>query len=250
MKGLIPQVKLFFKQNGSTILSCAAAAGVVATAIAAAKATPKAMQILEYEEEQKGEQLTNFEKFKIAAPAYIPAALIGAGTVSCIFGAHVLNKRQQAALLSLYSLVNSSYKEYQNKTKELYGANGDRRIKQAIANDRYFCEFPIAKDDGKQIFLDYYSLQFFQSTPEKVKEAEKTMNELISTRGYALVGEYYELLGLKSIYEDYESGWSNIMMDNYGCGPFELEFDSVTTENGDEFQIITMAYEPMPTCYM
>ena len=53
MQGLIPTSKTFFKKNGSTILTCFGAAGVIATAISAAKATPKALLLLEEAEKEK-----------------------------------------------------------------------------------------------------------------------------------------------------------------------------------------------------
>ena len=49
-------VKMFFKRNASTILTCAGGIGVVATAVVAVKDTPKAMQIIEQAEE-KAEQI-------------------------------------------------------------------------------------------------------------------------------------------------------------------------------------------------
>ena len=58
---------------------------------------------------EKQEELTKIEKVKIAGPVYIPSILIGAGTVACIFGANVLNKRHQAALVSAYTLAESSF---------------------------------------------------------------------------------------------------------------------------------------------
>ena len=40
--GLVPKVERFLKKASPTILTCIGAAGVVATAVMAAKATPKA----------------------------------------------------------------------------------------------------------------------------------------------------------------------------------------------------------------
>lgn len=85
--------KMFWKKNGSTILTCAGAVGVVGTTVLAVKATPKAMELIKMAEEEKGEKLTKTEVFKTAGPAYIPTALVGVGTLACVFGANVLNKK-------------------------------------------------------------------------------------------------------------------------------------------------------------
>lgn len=102
--------KLFWKRHASTILTVAGGVGVILTTVAAVKATPKTLESLEEAKEQKGEELTSVEKIKIAGPKYIPTILIGTGTIACIFGANILNKRHQAALVSAYTLVDSSFK--------------------------------------------------------------------------------------------------------------------------------------------
>lgn len=91
------------------------------TALMATNAKPKATKLLDKAREEKGEELTTFEKIKTAGPVYIPTIITGAGTIACIFGANILNKRQQASLMSAYALVDNSFTEYKNKLKELYG---------------------------------------------------------------------------------------------------------------------------------
>lgn len=91
------------KKNASIILSCLGAVGVVATAIVTAKATIKAVDILE--DAEKDHELTKKEKIKAVAPTYIPAVVLGASTVACIFGANVLSTKYQASLMSAYALV-------------------------------------------------------------------------------------------------------------------------------------------------
>ena len=86
--------------------------------------------------EEKGEELTNFEIVKTAGPAYIPATVTGIATIACIFGANVLNKRRQAALMSAYALLDTSYKEYKGKLKELYGEEVHQNIVNSIAIEK------------------------------------------------------------------------------------------------------------------
>ena len=119
MNKLVGKTKWFLKRNGSTILTIGGAAGVIATAVVAVKETPKALYLLEQAKKEKGEDLTKFEKVKVAGPVYIPSIILGASTIACIFGANVLNKRQQAVMTSAYALLDSSYKEYKKKVKEV-----------------------------------------------------------------------------------------------------------------------------------
>ena len=85
----------------------------------AVKATPNALKKIETAEQEKGEQLSKWEKVKAAS--YVPAVLIGAATVTCVIGANLLTSRRQANIASAYALVNESYKHYQNKVREIYG---------------------------------------------------------------------------------------------------------------------------------
>lgn len=155
------------KSTVSTILTCLGAIGVVATSIVAVKSAPKAKKLIEEAEHEKEVSLTKFEKVKAAAPAYIPAIVVGASTIACIFGANVLNKQSQASLASAYALLNSSYQEYKNKVVELYGEEADDRVKDEIVKDHYEeSEYDIP--EGEQLFFDFNTLQYFTSTMDKV----------------------------------------------------------------------------------
>lgn len=64
--------RLFIKRNSATILSFVAVAGVVATAITSANATPKAVRALNTAKLNKGEEeLTKIEKVKTVLVVYV-----------------------------------------------------------------------------------------------------------------------------------------------------------------------------------
>lgn len=157
----------FWKRNGSTILACVGAVGVIATAVMAAKATPKAMLILDEAKQEKGEELTKFETVKTVAPAYIPAAVTGAATIACVFGINALNKNQQASLMSAYALLDRSYKEYRRKVNELYGEEADDQVKVELAKEEYE-EIKETVSGEKELFFDFSTLQYFESTMDEV----------------------------------------------------------------------------------
>lgn len=167
MNNLVNVSKSFLKRNASTILTCIGAAGVIATSIAAVKATPKAEMLLREAEEEKGDKLTLLEMVQTAGPAYIPSLLIGASTIACIFGANVLNTRQQATLMSAYGLLETSYKEYSKKVKELYGEEADNNVKEEVTKEHY-TEIPETIPEGKQLFFDFKTLNYFESTMDEV----------------------------------------------------------------------------------
>lgn len=237
--------KLFFKRNASTILTCVGGIGVVATAVVAVKDTPKAMQIIERAEKEKGENLTTIEKIKVAGPVYIPAIAIGASTLACIFGANALSKRSQASLVSAYALLDNSYKEYKKKVEELYGEGADARVKGEVVKDKYN-ETDISRDDEKLLFYDYFSERYFESTMEEVMKAEYEINRELHTKDYVYLNEFYDMLGLDHIQSGWDLGWSmGASLSHYWKTWIDFRHEKVEMEDGMECYILTMT-EPIP----
>lgn len=236
--------KLFLKRNGSTILTVLGGAGVVATAVTAVKATPKAIKLIEVYEEQKGEDLTTLEKVRVAGPHYIPAILIGAGTIACMFGANVLNKRNQASLMSAYALIDNSYKEYKKKVGELYGEETHKEVISSIAKDKYTDDIRV--DDNKMLFYDEFLHRYFESTLEDVIKAEYNTNRQLQCNGVVYLNEYYEFLGVEPSQVGTYLGWSSGILESHYCAE-RIEFDhwKVILEDGLECCIITLRYEPV-----
>lgn len=239
------KTKLFFKKNASTILTIIGAAGVVATAVTAVAATPKAMNLIEEAKLEKGGELTKWEITQVAAPAYIPSLVIGVGTVACIFAAQVLNKRTQARLTSAYTLLNSSYKQYRKKAIDIYGEDADQKINEEIAKDQYEDEKPEIEDPTQMLFYDIYSQQYFTSTEADVQNAEYLLNRSLNIRGYASVKEFYDFLGIKSVDSGEELGWSTGMnLDYYWQEWIDFHHQYTIMEDGLECCIIYMMQEP------
>lgn len=242
MKGLVSSSRLFLKRNGSTILTTVGAVGVVTTTVLAIKATPKALMLLDDAKKEKGEELTNLEKIKVAAPIYIPTVVSGLSTVTCIFGANYLNKRQQASLISAYALLDNSYKEYKKKVKELYGEEIDDDITEHIAQDKY--EKTEVKND-ETLFYDALSEQFFKSTLVKVKEAEYNLNRDIHLQGWAELKDFYKYLNIEPVEGTEALGWSEgLNYEAYWQAWIDFDHRKVTMDDGTEYTIISMWQEP------
>ena len=244
MNNLLRQSQLFLKRNAATILTCVGGAGVIATSVMAATATPKALRLLDEAEKDKGEELTKFEKFKVAGPAYIPAVVVGASTIACVFGANILNKRHQAALTSAYALLNESYKEYRTKMVELYGKEADENVRTEIAKDKYK-EAEVLNADGKELFYDTFSGRYFESTMESVKDADYKINKLIMGDGGAFLNEYYEYLGIPPVDGGDDLGWSSVGLAEMSWTAWlDFYYGKFTTEDGRECNSIMMSVEP------
>lgn len=246
--------RLFIKRNASTILTCLGGVGVVATTITAVKATPKALRLIEEAEKEKGEELTKWEKVSITTTTYLPSIGLGIATIACIFGSQILNKRQQAALMSAYALVDQSYKDYQKKLKELYGEEVDQEVREAIAIEKaedvgvrgsYLgtnCDLSLEENNGEpQVFYDEHSGRYFESTIEQVLTAEYHLNRNYILRGYSYLNEFYEFLGIEET--DYGSvlGWAP---NDDGMYWIDFNHRKLESEEGKDVYIIEMPFEP------
>ena len=248
-------MKEFFKRNNSTILTCLGGAGVILTAVTAIKATPKALEKLEEAKQETDEELTFAEKIKIAGPTYIPTILIGAGTIACVFGANVTNKRHQAALVSAYTLVDSSFKEYKQKLKELYGEETHNNVVNAIAVEKvdpewmvkgaYYCtECDITSDDAcgePVLFYEEHGGRYFEATIEQVISAEYHLNRNYILRGSATLNELYDFLGLEITEYGDVLGWAPNDIDQYWI---EFNHRKAVLDDGLECYILEMPLEP------
>ena len=253
MNKFVDSSKRFLGRNGSTILTCVGAAGVVATAVMAVKATPKASMLIEKAKEEKGESLTKFEIVKVAGPSYIPSIITGAATIACIFGSNIISKRQQATLMSAYALLDNSYKEYKKKTDELYGEEAGKHIREEIAKDKYTGDDAL-EDNEKELFYDFYSGRYFESTKEAVMWAEYETNRALFVNGGVGINEFYEFLDNEKVRPrpEYDNiGWSCCQMEEMYWHPW-IEFDHSETiiDDSDSHEgmpctIIYMPLEPV-----
>lgn len=266
MKGkrVAPMVSLkmtrYLKRSSPTILACIGAVGVVATAVLAVKATPKAMLLIRDDSRKKHDgdphAATKTEIVKACWMMYIPAVATGTATIACIFGANALNRRQQASLASAYALLSHSYHDYKSKVVERYGAEAHKEILTSIAVEKCgdvsltaesmwsstSLEF---EDSGEEerLFYDNFSRRYFQTTISRVLQAEYHLN-----RNFALAGgeislnSFYSFLGLQDVQGGDDIGW--MVTDEM----YWVDFNhyKAVMEDGLECYVIEMMSEPGP----
>lgn len=240
---LISKTSIFLKRNGSTILSVAAAVGVVATSIAVYNATMDSIEIVKEKEDEKDDLLTDKELFVTIAPKYILPVALGAGTIACIFGANVLNKQQQAALTSAYLLLDSNFKKYKEKVEELYGKDANNQIRNSIAKDD-FVKCDIVPSGETRLFYEPIMGKYFESSIEDVLSAEYHFNRNFILRGYSFLNEFYEFLHIGHTGYGDTVGWSVFAEEEYGYKWVDFEHNVVELEDGLECIVIEMPFGP------
>lgn len=262
MKGKQTLLKLclksraFLKRNSSTILTGFGVVGVGGTIITTAVATHKAAKRIDAATEAKGEALTKTELVMTAAPVYIPVVLVAGSTIACIFGANVLNKRQQASLISAYALLDNTHKEYRGKLKELYGEEADIKIQDAIAKakrDDDMCAYApglqgATRSEEKVLFYEPIRGEYFEASMNDVLNAEYHLNRNFALRGCASLNEFYDFLGLEKTDFGDAIGWSSNDFLEGGLTPW-IDFDHRRTpvaNDGLECYTINVEFAPTP----
>ena len=231
LQRLAQRSKIYLRKASPTILSGLGAAGVIVTSVLAVRATPKALRKI------RADSKTNND-----------------GDPQAYIGANVLSKRQQAALTSAYALLNDSYNNYKDKLKELYGEEAHQKIVDAIAaekaKDVYITSTGLVRNSSldfdehdpndERLFYDAYSNRYFESSINRVIQAEYHLNRDFVISGYLPANHFYQLLGLEPLEGGDTVGWS------IDTGIYWIDFNhsKVTLDDGLEVLVIDMDWVP------
>lgn len=241
---LTNQTRNYVKKNAPTILTFLGIVGVVATSVSTVKSYKKYEELSQEVENDKGEKLNTVEKIKIAIPSYAPTIFIGATTISCIIGSNALNKKKQAALSSAYMILDTTYKEYRSKIRDIYGVDVDEKIEHEIVKDK--CEVTSEhRESDKRLFFEPVSQKYFESTIADIQKAEYLLNRKLVSTDYARINDFLKYLGLEQTDIGDVIGWSTFAThDLYGCGWIDFKHEKVELEDGLECYIIRYPQEP------
>lgn len=241
------------QRSSPTILTALGIVGVVGTAVMAVRATPKALKLIKAKKDElETDKLTPMELVQTTWRCYIPSALIGVGTITCIVGIGVMDKRNQAALTSAYTMLNESYKQYRQAAKKVYGEDADNKIHTEMAKDAKVASsdwgyqvYNMDMDPASEqlLFYDLTSKKYFTTTMAAVLNAQYHVNRNLSLRGDCSLNEYLSFLGVDGVDKGDEVGWDiSYMVEELES--YWLDFDNYKTilEDGLECIIIdTMA---------
>lgn len=241
------------RRSSPVILTCLSVVGVAGTAVMAVRATPKALCLIKAKkDEMEADKLTPIELVQTTWSCYIPSALIGIGAVACIIGIGVMDRRNQASLMSAYAMLNESYKQYRKSAKTVYGGDADDKIHAEMAKDAMVSSYDwgyqvynmdMDSESERLLFYDLASKKYFRTTMAAVLNAQYHVNRNLSIRGDCSLNEYLSFLGVEGIDGGDDLGWDiTYMVEEMDC--YWLDFDNYksTLEDGLECIIIdTMA---------
>lgn len=197
----LKDVPKILKRHSPEILTGVGIAGMIVTTITAVKATPKALQLVDEREIKEGKCLTNLEIVKTAWKCYIPAAVTGLCSVSCLIGASSVNARRNAALATACTISETALKEYREKAVEVVGDKKEQAIRDAVAKDKLekaqvsSREF-IITGKGDTPCFDPLTNSCFKADIESLRKAENTLNKRMRDEMVITVNDFLQEIGL------------------------------------------------------
>lgn len=238
--------KLFMTKHSPEILTGVGIAGMITTTVLAVKATPKAMALIEEAERKKHvdihgdyhdigkEPLTKLEVIKAAWKPYVPAAITGVLSTTCLIGASATNYKRNAALATAYQVVSTTLADYKEQVVETVGEKREKTIREKVAQ-KQVDRMPenqqqvIVTGYGDVWFIDPVSNQEFQSDIERVRKTFNDLNYRMVTgmEEYISLSELYDELGIPRTSVSDDIGW-NLGKD----GQIEFTMHACTRRNG------------------
>lgn len=230
LTSLVTNAKAGYKKNSPTILLCTGIFGMVATCVAASKASVRAHDILINTEEQRKREYIEAQKqaqgistnmvmppyaglsvvdcVKLTWKEYIPTVFLGGASILCLIEGHRESLKREAALLGVYHLANERLHSYENKVEKLIGEAKNKEVKEEIAvekaknSDSTTSESLIIADsstDGLMLWYDIPSKRYFRSTFSAIQAAENAINKRLKDEMSVSLNDFYDELGSKEL---------------------------------------------------
>lgn len=234
----------FIQKHTPVILTAVGAAGVVSTAVLAARSHADAQAHLRHEwgdDQDGGPELDWMIKLKETWRFYIPPVTSGLVTITCIFAAQVVNSRRQAVLISLLALSQESLQEYREATRKTVGPKKEQEIYDEIAEARAQNNpgrSVAILDSGDILCEDSFTKQHFGSTVEKIRKAQNDVMEMVLfSEGSASQNDFARLAGISPTAMGEEVGYNP----NH---PLEVIFSTTLTKENQPVLVVGYRNEP------
>lgn len=247
---IIKTAKGYVTKHSPEILTGIGVTGMITTTILAVKATPKALELIEDKKAElskeygvRVENLTYKETIVAAWKPYLPAALIGITSISCIIGASTVNAKRNAALATAYSISERALIRYRDKVIDTIGEKKEKEIREKVAQDQVD-KYPVSQSQvfitqrGNTLCRDEISGRYFRSDLDHIRKSVNELNRDMTFQDYVSLDDFYNKLGLEPTKNSAYLGW------NLQEGLIELHFDTCLAENDEPCIVIDYNIAP------
>lgn len=232
------KVAQLVRENSTTLLTASGVIGTVATAVLTGRASVKAYQILQAEEDKRVSEsriisneeiakITPVEKAMLVGIHFVPPILMGSLTIGSIIMANRMSAQKAAALAAAYGMSQKHLEEYKAKVSEKLTGPKKQQIDDELAQDRVTQtkgHEGIVVVEGEVLCFDEPTGRYFRSTMENIKQAVNSTNAEILHHDHASASYFYEELDLPATTWTDEVGWNTDQL-------LELKYSTVLDPN-------------------
>jgi len=211
MKPLIKMGLKFCQKNATKILAC----GAILSEIVGFWMMHKRAPIVHEKLKALPEDATTMDKVKVAAPLYLPAALMLATSSGCIIGGCALGEARLAAMTNLAMMSETALAKYEQKVIDTIGEDKAKELHEQAAKEVTGQEqLPpatrvYATGKGSDIFFEELTGRYFMSCEKAIYDAEKNINNQIDGfEMWASVSDWISELGLSYAALGEFAGWN------------------------------------------
>lgn len=236
---LIKKTQEAVVENSSAILTAVGVVGTAGTAVLTARATYKASEIL-FSQDEDAADIPTTDKIRLVWPHYVPPVALGTLTIAAIIMANRMSTSRAAALAAAYGVKEKAFQEYKDKAAEKLGLKKQEEVREEIAQDRVNQNPPgnlIIVGTGEVLCYDVLTDRYFQSTVEKIRQAEVAVNLEITQNDEVSLSRFYEEIGLKVTPYSETVGWNA----NRTC---QVQFTTVMTDDNRPCIAVDFAQYP------
>lgn len=218
-------------QRSPEILTAIGISGFIFSGIAAVKATPKALRMVDQKEMDENRRLTKPEVVQTTWKLYVGPVLTGVLSASCIIGANRIGAKRHAALMAAYTISETALKEYQEKVIEVVGKKKEQEIRDAVAKEK-IAQNPVSNKEviitgkGESLCYDPLSGRYFNSDIETVRRVVNDLNRDMRDSMSISLNEFYDAIEIPHTDLGDFLGW------NIEKGYIDLDFSTQLSEDG------------------
>lgn len=248
---IIRTVGAAVSKHAPELLTAFGIANMFTGVVLAVRATPKAIDILDKAEAEKGDTLTRTEIVADVWKAYIPAAAFCLVSVACFIGSNALNKNRCAALTAAYTLSETALREYKDEVREAVGEQKEQEIHTKAVQKKIdrtpvpdklvsSSEALMLPEEERSLCYDAFAGRYFYSDRASIDKAVNALNRQLISDDFASLNDFYDLIGLEHTKMGDLLGWSEY------CHklPVNVRYSSHLSPNGKPCLAISFDIAP------
>lgn len=229
-----------------TVLASIGVVGSVGlTAYATYRITTKLAQL------KASHQPTKKEVVKVVAKEAVAPAILTASTLCAVTGAHVIDVKENAALMASYTALRRSYDKYGASVKRALGIDANKEVSKEYIAMSGTPKKDIPKTKAPESELNTYWVGFgfddyFKASSDDIERAEAYVNKLLRENKEASVADFLDALDLEPNKTVCDFGWGKQELFNeIEDGWLRVDEESYTADNGEE--IIALCFSCIPS---